>query len=406
MKKKIIWGLLLLGIAAIALSVWKGSQRERAQREEETSTDMGKKELVLWSYYETNAQKEGLDLLMNKFNRSQDAYHASWQYVPMTEFTKRLSIGIMEGNLPDLVIIDNPDMKTYAELGIFEDLTPYQDFWQEEDAYYAEVFKSVKWDGHYYGLPFTCNNVALIYNKEMLKQAKIEPPKTWEELRVAAKMLTKENCSGFLMSCVEGEQSAFQVLPWILSAGENKDSLGGEKTIEAFSFLENLCKDGSMDPNCVSWSQNDVARKFAAGETAMMENGPWVLPILKEASISYGIAPLPMKEKHVVISGGENIGVTKKKDVSGAISFLEYYKSGDVMQEICKTSSVLPPKKEEAKKVVQDNEDFRFFEEQMQSCQSRAEFKDWASVSEKLSDAVYGVVTGEMSAKDAAEHLK
>ena len=73
--------------------------------------ETGPREVVLWSYYETKQQKEGLDRLVEGFNNSQDEYMARWEYQgPSSEFKKLLSIGVAEGKLPDVVLIDNPDM--------------------------------------------------------------------------------------------------------------------------------------------------------------------------------------------------------------------------------------------------------------------------------------------------------
>ena len=60
------------------------SKEDKAQEEKE--------KLVIWSYYETKAQQNGLDWLVKEFNQSQDKYEASWEYVPMTDFTKKLTM--------------------------------------------------------------------------------------------------------------------------------------------------------------------------------------------------------------------------------------------------------------------------------------------------------------------------
>ena len=57
--------------------------------------ETGPREVVLWSYYETKQQKEGLDRLVEGFNNSQDEYMARWEYQgPSSEFKKLLSIGV------------------------------------------------------------------------------------------------------------------------------------------------------------------------------------------------------------------------------------------------------------------------------------------------------------------------
>lgn len=401
---KSFWRYALAGVlAVITLSAVAGC----AVKEEKTvSVAEERQELVLWSYYEMESQKKSLDTLISNFNASQEKYLASWEYVPMTDFTKRISVGIMEGNLPDMVIIDNPDMKTYAKLGIFEDLTPYSELWSEEEEYYEEVRRSIEYDGKYYGVPFNCNNVALIYNTKMLKEMGVNPPATWEELKIAAKKLTTNDCYGFVMSCVETEQVAFQTLPWILSTGESIDTVGGLKTEKAFSFLQDLAKNAYLDINCVTWSQNDIARKFIAGEAAMMENGPWVLPLLEKSGISYDMVSLPIDKESAVIAGGENIGVIKEKNVEGAVAFLTYFNTGEVMKEVCQEANVLPPKRKQALELAASNTSYQVFAKQMETAKSRAGFKNWSVTSQKLSDAVYGIMTGTMTPKEAAKLVK
>ena len=42
--------------------------------------DAGAGEVVIWSYYETKQQKEGLDRLVEGFNNRQKDYVARWEY--------------------------------------------------------------------------------------------------------------------------------------------------------------------------------------------------------------------------------------------------------------------------------------------------------------------------------------
>lgn len=74
--------------------------------------------IVIWSYYETQAQREGLDELVRSFNQSQNEYRAEWEYVPMTGFVKGLSSAYTENDLPDMAIIDNPDMAALIQMGL------------------------------------------------------------------------------------------------------------------------------------------------------------------------------------------------------------------------------------------------------------------------------------------------
>ncbi len=374
----------------------------------DTGTPAAQKEkIVLWSYYETDEQQAGLDELVSEFNLSQEQYEASWEYHgPVTEFNKQLAIAINEKQLPDMVIIDNPDMRNYVELGLFEDITTEMIKRKDIAEYYPSVIGSVIYDNKYYGVPFCCNNVALIYNKDMFREAKLQPPKDWEEFKNAAEKLTAEGRYGFAMSAISGEQSAFQILPWILSAGAGMDTLGGLETARAFGLMAELVESGSLSRDSINWSQNDVARKFIAGECAMMENGPWVLSALIKSGINYGMVRLPVDIKSVSVAGGENIGILKGKNKEGALSFIHFYYQDEVMLKISGQSNALPPKQKLAERLSETDSDYKVFVEQMETSISRSSYEFWPEVTKDLSVGLFRVITGEETPEEVSRNIK
>ena len=58
--------------------------------------------------------------------------------------------------------------------------------------------QSVIYEDGVYGLPYACNTIALFYNVDMLEEAGVEVPTTWEELVDAAEKLTTEEHTGLL----------------------------------------------------------------------------------------------------------------------------------------------------------------------------------------------------------------
>lgn len=393
-KKVMMW--LLLGIALLSAG---GCQ----DREPPAAAGSAKEPLVIWSYYETDAQMAALDELVAGFNLHQNDYEARWEYVPMTEFTKRLSMAYTEKALPDLAIIDNPDMPACIKMGMFEEITDFLTELSVPQNYYPALLETTSYDGRMYGLPFNCNNVALIYNRQMLAELNLSPPQTWDQLAQCAAVLSAEGRSGFLMSCLEGEQSAFQMLPWILSTDEAPDQIGGEKTTLAFAFIRQLVEQGSMPANCINLSQTDVARVFIQGEAAMMENGPWVLPMLEEAGVDYAVSPLPVLNSRGVVVGGENLGILKGKNRQGALAFLRYYDQDEVMMRFCRKTSVLPTKTALS---FPEHSNNQVFKEQMDYAVVRTSIPGWNVLSKQISQAVYDVVSGEKTPEQAVSMLK
>lgn len=371
------------------------------------NADAGAGEVVIWSYYETKQQKEGLDRLVEGFNNRQKDYVARWEYQgPSSEFKKLLSIGVAEGSLPDVVIIDNPDMRKYVELGIFEDITRTVEADYDLTEFYPEVISSVRYDGRYYGVPFCCNNVGLVYNKDMFQEAGMEPPGNWEQFLHAAEVMTTKERYGFAMSAILEEQSSFQLAPWLLSTGEDMEDLGGEGTVEALSMIKEMVDKGYMPRDCINWSQVDVARQFAAGKCAMMENGPWALPLVEEAGIDYGVVTLPVDERSIVVTGGENFGIIKGKNVDGAMALLAYYYEDDVMLRLNEQMYALPPVRRLAVRLQESNPAYQVFAQQMEHCITRSAYLYWPKITGVLSESLYGVIVGGTSPEEAADDIR
>lgn len=386
--------------------IWLGGCGVQIRAPELPGQETGPREVVLWSYYETKQQKEGLDRLVEGFNNSQDEYMARWEYQgPSSEFKKLLSIGVAEGKLPDVVLIDNPDMRKYVDLGIFEDITQAVEGRYDLSQFYPEVLSSVQYDGRYYGMPFCCNNVGLVYNREMFREAGMEPPENWEEFLKAARAMTTGERYGFIMSAIVEEQSSFQLVPWILSTGEEMDDLGGEGTVKALALLRDMVEEGIMPKDCINWSQVDVARQFAAGKCAMMENGPWALPLVEEAGVDYGVVKLPVDQQSIVVTGGENFGVVKGKNVDGVMALMSYYYKDEVMLSLNKQMYSLPPVRHLAEKFQEKNPVYQVFVEQMDHCITRSAYSYWPKITGVLSEGLYEVITGGMTPQEAAERI-
>lgn len=395
---------ILTGALIFAIACLTGAC---SRQEGVPETENARQEVVLWSYYETKKQKEGLDLLVEGFNNSQEDYLARWEYRgPSSEFKKLLSIGIAEETLPDLVLIDNPDMRKYVEFGIFEDISDEVELNYDVNVFYPEVIASVRYNDRYYGLPFCCNNVGLIYNKDMFREAGIQPPEDWVQFIEAARLMTTEERYGFAMSAIVEDQSSFQLVPWLLSGGDEMQHLGEEGTLRALTMIRDLVEDGYMPKDCINWSQVDVARQFAAGKCAMMENGPWALPLVEEAGVEYGVVKLPVDRNRVVVTGGENFGVVKDKNVDGALALIAYCYQDDVMLEVNKQMYSLPPIPRLAVKLQEENPAYRVFAEQMEHCISRSFYSYWPQITGVLSEALYGTITEELTPKEAAELIR
>jgi multiple sugar transport system substrate-binding protein len=420
MNKKLVSSVLASVLAIGALTGCVGSNKESSPtdaKDAQTGTEAqttdakagDKTEIVIWTYFETPGQKQMLADLMAGFNSSQESIQVSDQYVPFADFKKQLSVGLTGGELPDLVIMDNPDMASYVSMGLFGDITDLIATWDFKDQYFEGPWSSTMLEGKNYGIPFATNCIALYYNKDMFEAAGItNTPTTWEEFKETAEKLTGNGVNGFGFSGVNTEEGTFQFLPWLDGAGAAFNKIDGEEGIRALTFLQDMAKSGALAKECINWNQQDVCKQFMAGKLAMMENGPWQIPTLKAEApnLNYGVVLLPKDKKYSSCLGGENIGVVEGENKEAAVEFLKYVAQPEIMKESMLAYGSFPPRQDVANDPVWTDDPIQAtFIEQLQYAIPRGPDPQWPSYSIALSTALQEVLTEgktpEAAAKDA-----
>ena len=366
-----------------------------------------KKEVVIWDYFETDAQKAMMQSLVDGFNASQDEYEASHVYVPFADYEKQLTLGIASGELPDLVILDGCGMASFIQLGLFGDISDADINWDE---YMEGPMESTMLDGKHYGIPFATNCTALFYNKDLFDAAGIDYPDentTWDEFHEMAKALTKDGVYGFGNAATNTDEGTFQCLQWLYTAGGSYTDI--EAGVDAYKLMQEMIEDGSWTKECVNWTQSDVNNNFMAGNLAMQQNGPWQIPGIEANApdLNYGVTVLPKKdadsEQATSILGGENMGVVKKDDTSGAEAFLKYYDQTDVMVDAMKQYGSYPPKTEAANDSYWTDDPIqKAFLTQIETSIPRGPSASWPSYSNAIQTGFQEVMTSAKSPEQAA----
>ena len=373
-----------------------------------TASAADKKEVVIWDYFETDAQKQMMQSLIDGFNASQDEYEASHVYVPFADYEKQLTLGIASGELPDLVILDGCGMASFIQLGLFGDISDADINWDE---YMEGPMESTMLDGKHYGIPFATNCTALFYNKDLFDAAGIDYPDentTWDEFHEMAKALTKDGVSGFGNAATNTDEGTFQCLQWLYTAGGSYTDI--EDGVDAYKLMQEMIEDGSWTKECVNWTQSDVNNNFMAGNLAMQQNGPWQIPGIEANApdLNYGVTVLPKKdadsEQATSILGGENMGVVNKDDTSGAEAFLKYYDQTDVMVDAMKQYGSYPPKTEAAKDSYWTDDPIqKAFLTQIDTSIPRGPSAAWPSYSSAIQTGFQEVMTSAKTPEQAAK---
>ena len=83
--------------------------------------EKGAEELTLWHYFDASADAQAIIDFCNEYNELQDEVYIVPTYVSRQELMNQYTIGAVSGELPDIGMVDSPDMASYISLGVFED---------------------------------------------------------------------------------------------------------------------------------------------------------------------------------------------------------------------------------------------------------------------------------------------
>ena len=382
-------------ISLLLTAVLACSMLGTAAYAEEASGDV-----TIWYYWETEGHQKALNHIIEEFNGSQDSITVEAKYVPFADFKKQLSIGASSDELPDLVILDNPDHAAYAAMGIFADITDKFDV----SNYYEGPVNSCTLDGKLYGVPFGSNDLLLFYNEDMLKKAGCEVPTTWDELLEVAKATTTDSVFGFAHCALQNEEGTFNFLPWVWSTGATSYEINSEGGIKALNFEKELVDSGAMTKEAINWTQGDTMHQFIAGNLAMMINGTWQIPTMREEvpDLNWNVAPIPQDKEQASGLGGENYAVIAGGNEDAAVKFLEFATTPETCLYMMNAMGYISADSTIAKDQFEGDEVYQVFVDEMQYAHARGPLPEWPSISDAISLAFNKVITGESAPEDAA----
>lgn len=268
---------------------------------------------IAWWDYMSDSNGAALDTQMAKYMEANPNVKIERTYIPFADLKQKLLQGAAAGQLPDVVIIDNPDHSSFAALGVFADVTELITAWGKEADYFPGPWASTVFQGKNYGIPDNSNCLVNWYNKAFTEAAGVQPPTNWDELRAAAAALTEGERFGFAVSGVKSEEGTFQWLPFLWMTGEDLATLDSDGGRAALQLWTDLVNDGYMSPGILNWTQGDVKGQFVNGLAAMMVNGPWQIPVIKEEApdLAWDVTTLPVAKQGASILGGENTAIVK-----------------------------------------------------------------------------------------------
>lgn len=272
------------------------------------------------------------------------------------EYFQKLSTAFASGSGPDMFAMSPTDIVKYVNSGIAMDLEKW--IRPNIDDYVPACVDGVTFNGKIYATPANMDLLALYYNKDMLEEAGVEPPTTWEETIEAAKKLSTDDHYGMSIDTNMSGYQNFEFYPFIwmnggdvLADDQKTVLLNSDATLKAYGFYRDLINSGAVNKKLEN--NNGDITPFGTGRTAMQICGSWAISDLamKYPEINYGITAYPVPEKGMKSSsdaGGWKYMVSSKgSDPEKCGDFLNWLFNDDPKYpaEMCMAASKFSPRK-------------------------------------------------------------
>ena len=236
---------------------------------------------------------------------------------------------VKSGEPPVTSILLSTDMYTLIDedaIVAFDDLikTPEDQAWLK--SFYPAFMENSQTGGKTWGIPFQRSTIVLYYNKDMFKEAGLDPnkpPGTWNDMTAYAQKLTKRDASGKVTQW--GVQIPSSGFPYWLFQGlaiENGANLmntaGTEvyydkpEVVAALQYWVDLVNKYKVHPEgIVEWGT--TPKDFFEKKVAMMWTTTGNLTnVRNNAKFDFGVAMLPANKQRGSPTGGGNFYIFKK----------------------------------------------------------------------------------------------
>ncbi|MEZ0069492.1 multiple sugar transport system substrate-binding protein [Streptacidiphilus sp. MAP12-20] len=369
-----------------------------------TSASGGVLTLNETDYYGAAPQNTQIQGVLNECAAQVGGVKVVHHELPREQLMPKLLQEASSRSLSDLVLVDNPDLQQMASTG---GLVSLSQAGLSTDGLFPSIVSAGTYQGQVYGIAPGVNGLALYYNKDVFAAAGLKPPTTWDELSADAQKLTAGGHQGIAFSAVGTEEGSFQFEPFFWTAGADLKDLASPQAVQALDLWKTMVDKGWASKSVVNWTQADVDQQFAAGNVAMMVNGPWQLPGLDaKTSLHFGTVPIPVPNasaKPVTPLGGEvwAVGHSNSAREQKAVAVVKCLLSPERSTEWSKDAGYIPSNEAAAAQVGATDPQLAAFVTEIATAKART--AELGTAYPKVSAALYTAIQAALAGGSSAQ---
>ena len=394
--------LAVIGAAALAATAAACSSGSSS-----SGSSNGKVTITEFDYY-TGGANAAINAYNAQFMKAHPNITVKRTSVPYANLITKILQDASAGDMPNLMLIDNPNVPEVAATGqlvAFDKLPGFT-----TAGYTPGASAECTYQGKHYCYAIGTNTIGLFYNKAMLAAAHLSPPTTWAQLQSDAKALTTSSHYGIAFDATGDEQSTWQLEPFFWSNGASLTSVNTPAFQQSLQLWTNMVKDGSASKSVLQWGQDpDLTQQFLHQKAAMIVDGPWIFPELNAAgwkyNKQYGIVSIPVRQtgqKVITPLGGETMDIGAGGSAAqqkAAWEWIEGMQKPATMEHVTSQMYYLPTKPAVVAQYLKGGPEYTVFADEIENARPRTtEYgANYPKVSQAIWTAIQAAITGTAS---------
>ncbi len=338
------------------------------------SNSGGQNEVVVWHWM--TDREDALQRLADEYQKTHGTRVRLELYAPSDAYSSRVRAAAQTNTLPDIfgVLGESRDLASFIKSGHILNL---QDAMNEDNnswrkAFFAKALANNIFEAGnqydvppgLYGVPIDVTNIQMLYNKDLFKQAGLDPekaPETWSEFIADWHKLQTAGIPGLVSGWGEtwmidcfASNYAFNIMgeKKVLDTFRGKVSYTDPDWIKVLGLFEQIRKEDLLVPGVVTMINKTAEQTFANGKAAFAFNGSWCVNVYRGMSpnLNYS-AMLPPKLSNrypMRIWGGAGSSFmvnARSKHQKEAVDFLRWLTGPDQQAALSKETMNLPANK-------------------------------------------------------------
>jgi multiple sugar transport system substrate-binding protein len=398
MDEKKIFAVAIIAYLALVSVCWDDSI---------STTRDGRTILAFWHTYNDLEEKVLKDIIKD-WEKLNPKFTVRPVRIPFDGHKPKLRTALTVGQGPDMARVDWSFVCELARKNAVIDLETFE-FSKIRNQYLRAPLETGFIDGKYYGIPDQTTCVAMFYNKQMFRDAGLEPkvPATWEEFVEIGKKLTDSSNGRYAFAMLN---TLWWNLPFfntygarIISADGKKCELDSEQAIAALDMMcsfanEHKIEAGAWRPGAISPEQG-----FVNGKYAMIFMGPWNLAKFKNTNMDFGVGLIPAgpEGSSTNVGGTDTVVFKHSKHAKEAYDFLTFFTNAKNQARWCSELNQLPINLGAYDLVKFEDEHLMTFMEQMKHARVNPVVTSYGLLEDIVNPEMEAALSGQKSARDA-----